>query len=54
MTFFRTGEYVGEMKRTGLERIGGRFQESDAGVGWCSSGLVGGKEWLWLALAGLV
>jgi len=42
------------MKRTGIERIGGRFQESDGGVGWYSSGLVGGKEWLWLGLAGLV
>jgi len=32
------------MKRTGIERIGGRFQEQDGGVGLCSSGFAGGKE----------
>ena len=51
MATFRTGEYVGEIKRTGIETWNWR---KVSGVGWCSSELVGGKEWLWLGLGGLV
>jgi len=47
---FCTGEYVGEIEGTGIERIGRRVQAYD-GV---RLGLCEGKEGLWLGLAGLV